>query len=551
MSKHNPTGRTIRAAMGRAQGGGDDRTIRFVFSTPGVARDGHRILPGSWASKDHDGLTAFRANPVFLWAHDAEEPPIGRVIDISESSGILSGAVTFADTDFADTILRLYKDGFLNACSIGWTPIEGTPARGSDRAIGAYDFTKCELLEISGVPVPADVGALATARAAGLDLSPLAAWAERRIESKDVSMPTSELQALQRAAAGSAPRVFPMPKAPGASFRSLGEQAKAILNVRAGGVEDPRLQRAPAGNNELDPSGGGFLVGEQFVEKMVGSIYEQAIPAPLCSHIQTDGPLSSIKVPAVDETSRADGSRWGGAASYWAAEAGTVSASFPRFRQIEFSGKKLIAVVYASAELFEDAAMLEEHLTRALASEFAFKLDQAILAGTGAGQPLGLLNSSATITVAKASGQAAGTIVKENINSMWSRLASPSRRNAVWLMSEDAMAQIDAGSSNYQGVYGEPENGERFPRLKGAPVYEIEQASALGTVGDIVVVDMSQYQLVGSEMKTAISADVRFINNEIAFRFTMRIDGAPLWASPITPYNGTSTRSPFVTLAAR
>jgi len=42
------------------------------------------------------------------------------------------------------------------------------------------------------------------------------------------------------------------------------------------------------------------------------------------------------------------------------------------------------------------------------------------------------------------------------------------------------------------------------------------------------------------------------LTDELAFRFTFRVDGKPAYTSPITPYNGSSnTRSPFVALAAR
>ena len=67
----------------------------------------------------------------------------------------------------------------------------------------------------------------------------------------------------------------------------------------------------------------------------------------------------------------------------------------------------------------------------------------------------------------------------------------------------------------------------------------------------LVLVDPTQYLTIGGDMKTAMSADVQFLTDQIAFRFTMRVDGAPLWSTPIPPYNGTSTRSPFVTLEAR
>jgi HK97 family phage major capsid protein len=82
-------------------------------------------------------------------------------------------------------------------------------------------------------------------------------------------------------------------------------------------------------------------------------------------------------------------------------------------------------------------------------------------------------------------------------------------------------------------------------------VIAIEQAPALGTQGDIVLADLSQYMTITGAPRYALSADAGFLTDESLIRFTLRCDGNPMWSSPITPYNGTLTRSPFITLAAR
>jgi HK97 family phage major capsid protein len=87
--------------------------------------------------------------------------------------------------------------------------------------------------------------------------------------------------------------------------------------------------------------------------------------------------------------------------------------------------------------------------------------------------------------------------------------------------------------------------------MKGRPIVWAEQASQLGTVGDITLADLSTYILVDGGIRPAISADARFLNDEWVFRFTLRVDGAPAYASAITPYSGSASKSPYVTLAAR
>ena len=50
-------------------------------------------------------------------------------------------------------------------------------------------------------------------------------------------------------------------------------------------------------------------------------------------------------------------------------------------------------------------------------------------------------------------------------------------------------------------------------------------------------------------MQAASSIHVQFVTDETAFRFVLRLDGQPLWHSALTPYKGSDTLSPFVTVA--
>ncbi len=150
----------------------DSRTIDFVFSTSNVASDMHRILPGAWQGGGWDGLSDFRANPVFLWAHNASQPAIGKVTKLTVGNdGKLSGSVQFATHEFAETVYQLYRGGFQRGASVSFEPIDWNYANGPDRAPKALDFTRVKLWEISAVPLPADQSALAAARSLGLDLT--------------------------------------------------------------------------------------------------------------------------------------------------------------------------------------------------------------------------------------------------------------------------------------------------------------------------------------------------------------------------------------------
>jgi HK97 family phage major capsid protein len=91
-----------------------------------------------------------------------------------------------------------------------------------------------------------------------------------------------------------------------------------------------------------------------------------------------------------------------------------------------------------------------------------------------------------------------------------------------------------------------------FATLMGRPVVPAEYCQTVGTVGDIILADMSQYQMIEKGgIQQASSIHVQFVYDETVFRFVYRCDGESKWNSALTPKNGTNTVSPFVALASR
>lgn len=338
-------------------------------------------------------------------------------------------------------------------------------------------------------------------------------------------------------------------------FASFGEQLMAAYSAAMpGGKVDERLStRAASGLNETTPSDGGFLVQQDFVTELLKRTYETGILASKVKKIPISTNANGMKINAIDEDSRANGSRWGGVQTYWEGEADEITASKPKFRQMELSLKKLTGLCYATDELLQDAAALEAVIRQAFAEEFGFKIDDAILSGSGEGEPLGILNSGAIVTVAKETSQTE-TITVENLIKMWNRLWSRSRANAVWYINQELEPYLYTLKIGDKPVYI-PAGGlseKPYGTLFGRPVVPIEQCSAAGEVGDIILADIGQYLLIDKGgIKSASSIHVRFLYDENVFRFIYRVDGKPIWTKPLTPYKGSATVSPFVTLAKR
>jgi len=342
-------------------------------------------------------------------------------------------------------------------------------------------------------------------------------------------------------------------------YSTLGEQLRdiAIASVPNGKVSSRLAEFRASGLNEGIPSEGGFLVQTDFAERLIDSVYRTGLLVSRCMRVSVSQKANGIKYPAIDETSRADGSRYGGVQVYNVAEASEKTASKPKFRQISIKLSKKVGLCYASDELIEDVPLLEQYIMTAFTNELAFKLDDEILNGSGAsGEFLGILNSPALVTVPKESGQSANTIIWDNIVKMLSRF-NGNWRSAVWVVNKDCLPQLFsmylAIGTGGVPVYipGNLQAGQP-PTLVGIPVIVAEQAQTLGTKGDIYLLDLSQYIIADKgPMQSAVSIHVRFIYDESVFRFVYRCGGQPIWASAITPYKGSNTQSPFVTLATR
>jgi HK97 family phage major capsid protein len=343
-------------------------------------------------------------------------------------------------------------------------------------------------------------------------------------------------------------------------FANLGEQLRAVVDAaRPGGAIDPRLSiKAASGLSESVPSDGGFLVEQDFVTELLKRTYETGVLASRCRKIPISTNANGLKMNAIDESSRATGSRWGGVQAYWENEADQTTGTKPKFRKMELNLNKLMGLCYATDELLSDATALESVIQQAFAEEFAFKVDDAIYRGSGSGMPLGILNSGALIACAKENGQAADSIVTENIFKMWSQMWPRSRQNSVFFINSEIEPQLFSLSLAV-GTGGIPVylpagglSATPYGQLFGRPVIAIEQASALGDVGDILLADLSQYLLIDKGgVNAASSIHVRFLYDEQVFRFIYRVSGQPVWNLPLTPYKGASTQSPFVTIAER
>jgi HK97 family phage prohead protease len=140
------------------------RALRFTISTDAVDREQDVISLAGW------DLANFKRNPVVLWGHDSSRLPIGRAFDVAVENGALKASVEFVpqDTpeggDFAESVYRLARQGFIAATSVGFRPLKwdytSDKNRGAEDWFPGVDYSEQELVELSIVTVPANPEAL-------------------------------------------------------------------------------------------------------------------------------------------------------------------------------------------------------------------------------------------------------------------------------------------------------------------------------------------------------------------------------------------------------
>ena len=133
---------------------------------------------------------------------------------------------------------------------------------------------------------------------------------------------------------------------------------------------------------------------------------------------------------------------FGGFTASYVAEAGTISEADPKARAMTLQAKKLTGLIRFSSELSVDIPGGINQVEVLCGKGLGFYRDRAFLKGTGAGEPLGILNAGCTVEVDKESGQAADTVVYENLTKMMSRMFAGSFQNSVWVCHQTTIPQF-------------------------------------------------------------------------------------------------------------
>lgn len=342
---------------------------------------------------------------------------------------------------------------------------------------------------------------------------------------------------------------------PKRGFTDFSDFAQAVRNASLGNraVDDRLLIGAAAPGatfgNENVGTDGGYLVPTEFAREITKLSLDSDAFLPRCDSLPVSG--NSVTFPS-DETTP-----WGtnGIRVYWAAEAAQATATKPIIKPNTMRLNKLFGLVPVTDELLADSPAVAGYLTSMLGRSIKWKVNDAIVNGTGAGQPMGFSNGPALVVIAKEAAQAANTLLPANVAKMYAAMPADYLAGAEWIIAPDVLPLLMTMTLGNNAIWTPPMAG--FPNapggfLFGKPITFSQTNKALSAQGDIYFVNFKAYRVISKDgVQIAESMHLYFDADSTAYRATFRVDGQPTLKAAIVQARGAQNLSPYVTLQAR
>src|SRR6056297_325352 len=201
----------------------------------------------------------------------------------------------------------------------------------------------------------------------------------------------------------------------------------------------------------------------------------------------------------------------------------------PTYSSIELDAYKIGGITLLSQELVTDAGFdILENVAEAAGNSLGFRANAFLTNGTGTVEPTGFINSASTgVTGATSVG---GAFDADDLIDLAYSLDSAARRlpGVAWMANASTVAAIRKlkdGAGNY--IYTPSANAEA-DSLLGYPIVENPHMPDIGTEEASVAFGHwnSFYTRMAGNLRLDTSVDYKFGNDQVAFRYLMRFDGA-------------------------
>lgn len=418
----------------------DNRTLKFVFSTNKTDYTEDKI-------EQNFDLERFRKNPVFLYDHQSEKLPIGRVISFINEGNKTTGEVefwlnpdpieTWSEVDkLANTVYNQYKQGYLKGVSIRIKPIEASVNLESKNGKGIH-VKKSMLLEISATSLPMNEDSLK----------------KHLTQEEDINMNKNEI-------------AKEMLEGANIVTETVDIKGDLIKHLRDGSMAKT-LQEA------VDADGG-VLVPENMKEGIVKTSYVKN-PMRALAGISTIGQGNALKVPVEDEANNEF-------STGWRTETGAVNETdTAKFVEVNIPVDELYAEPQATRFMVKDVNFdLEGYISDKVSESFTRDEAIAFLRGTGVNQPKGLLDGVVADVTYSTSGIRTSTIV-----AMVKTLPEQYQDGAVFLMNNKTYIELaNKEFTDGRSVLAEDFSAPIKDTILGYPVVIYPAMDDLGTIGN-------------------------------------------------------------------
>lgn len=342
---------------------------------------------------------------------------------------------------------------------------------------------------------------------------------------------------------------------PEKEFRNVGEFFYSIARQKSDGVRDARLDTLREKREQTMGTGatGGYALPEQFDATLRQVQAQDAIVRPRAAVIPAGSPPDAkLTFPALDQTSAQN--MYGGVTVVHTGEGVTMTETTANLREVSLEPKEISAYIVVTQKLLNNWEAAGAFVTRQLSQAMIGQEDYDFMRGNGINKALGFINSAAAISYTRAG---ANGITFADVYGMYARALLGRGGAYAWLASQTTIPQLaamtDAGTHAVWLGGGDANGASQaaMPNtLFGFPIIFCDRLPALGTKGDLSLVNLSYYLIKdGSGPAAASSEHILFLSNKVVFKIVWNVDAHPWLTEPIALEGSTSnTVSPFVVL---
>lgn len=342
--------------------------------------------------------------------------------------------------------------------------------------------------------------------------------------------------------------------------KNLQKERERSEKMVAKAVKAGLVKAAGDGQTLGTDSEGGFLVPPEFSTALLASSSETAKIRPQATKMTVGS--NRIELPQIKNYDHSSDLIYGGMKAYWKKEEAQLTESKAEMEEVALTLHKLTALAYASGEIIRFSPVsLGSWFLPKMGEVITWKEEDGFINGTGAGQPLGLLNAGSKLEIAIEEGQtlAATAVVTNNILKMYQGVKVERPGSLVYLYNRTdlffwlATLTIDVGTGGSAAGLIQRMPGRPDMDLLGIPLVDTEHMPAAGTVGDITLTDLSQY-IIADDRKgpsIATSTHLKFDFDQEAFRMLKFIDGQPRYKKAFSRQNSTNQQAQVMTIAVR